>query len=49
MRQKAGFVHPGARATYELIRDEFNCAPHGTVTVKGKGEMEVWHVIGDSA
>ncbi len=34
------------RATYELIKDEFVCEPRGTVNVKGKGEMEVWHVIG---
>jgi guanylate cyclase len=34
------------RATYELIRDEFVCEPRGVVNVKGKGEMEVWHVAG---
>ncbi len=34
-----------ARATYELIKEEFICDPHGTVYVKGKGEMEVWYVI----
>jgi len=33
------------RATYELIKDEFICEPRGTVTVKGKGEMEVWLVL----
>ena len=33
------------QATHELIRDEFICEPRGTVTVKGKGEMEVWLVI----
>jgi hypothetical protein len=33
------------RATYELIKDEFVCEPHGTVNVKGKGEMEVWYVM----
>ena len=32
-------------ATYELIKDEFVCEPRGTVTVKGKGEMEVWLVL----
>jgi len=37
------------RATYELIKDEFLCEPRGTVNVKGKGEMEVWHVIGVQA
>jgi guanylate cyclase len=32
------------KPTYELIRDEFECEPRGTVAVKGKGEMEVWLV-----
>ena len=35
------------RATYETIKDKFDCKPNGTVNVKGKGKMEVWHVIGD--
>lgn len=34
------------RATYALIKDEFVCEPRGTVTVKGKGDMEVWYVTG---
>lgn len=34
------------RATYELIRDQFECEPRGMVTVKGKGEMETWYLIG---
>ena len=33
------------RATYELIKDEFECEPRGTITVKGKGDMEVWHIV----
>lgn len=36
------------RATYELVKDDFVCEPRGTVNVKGKGEMEVWFVNGDS-
>jgi guanylate cyclase len=35
-----------ARATYELIKDDFVCESRGTVNVKGKGEMEVWFVTG---
>jgi guanylate cyclase len=35
------------RATYELIKDEFLCEHRGTVYVKGKGEMEAWHIQGD--
>jgi adenylate cyclase len=34
------------RATYELLGDEFECEPRGTIAVKGKGQMEVWHVLG---
>jgi guanylate cyclase len=33
------------RSTYDLVKDEFVCQPRGTVSVKGKGEMEVWHVL----
>jgi adenylate cyclase len=32
------------RATYELIHDKFRCQPQGRITVKGKGEMEVWYL-----
>jgi len=39
---------PGAiqitRATYQRIRDEFICEPRGLINVKGKGDIEVWHV-----
>jgi len=35
------------RATYELIKKNFVCEPRGTVYVKGKGEMEAWHIQGD--
>ncbi|NJD29376.1 MAG: adenylate/guanylate cyclase domain-containing protein [Chloroflexi bacterium] len=34
------------RATYELLRDEFVLEPRGTVTVKGKGELETWYLVG---
>src|SRR5437667_1900887 len=34
-------------ATYELIRDEFNCEPRGTIEVKGKGPMRTWFLIGE--
>ena len=34
------------RNTYDLIKDEFVCEPRGLLSVKGKGEMEVWHVMG---
>ena len=33
-------------ATYELLADEFECEPRGTITVKGKGEVETWYLIG---
>jgi guanylate cyclase len=28
------------------VRDQFICEPRGVVNVKGKGEVEVWHVLG---
>jgi guanylate cyclase len=34
------------RATYELVADEFLCEPRGTIPVKGKGEVEVWYLVG---
>ena len=34
------------RATYELLADEFECEPRGAIAVKGKGEVEVWYLIG---
>jgi adenylate cyclase len=37
------------RATYELLADDFECEPRGTISVKGKGEMEVWYVLGRRA
>jgi guanylate cyclase len=34
------------RATYELIKDEFECEYVGQIDVKGKGKMEAWYLIG---
>jgi adenylate cyclase len=34
------------RETYELLRDEFDCRPRGTIQVKGKGAMETWYLVG---
>ena len=34
------------RATYELLCDEFELEPRGTVPIKGKGEVETWYLIG---
>jgi adenylate cyclase len=34
------------QATYELIRDDFDLRPRGTVNVKGKGDMETWYLVG---
>ena len=33
-------------ATYELVKDDFICEPRGVVHVKGKGEMNLWYVLG---
>ena len=32
-------------ATYRLICDKFHCVPGGLIDVKGKGAMNVWHVL----
>jgi adenylate cyclase len=34
-----------SRATYELIKDDYICESKGSIQVKGKGEMEIWHII----
>jgi adenylate cyclase len=34
-------------ATYELIKDDFVCETRGTIDVKGLGEMEIWHILGE--
>ncbi len=39
-----GFIQI-TEATYELIKDDFVCEPRGVVNVKGKGDMNVWHVL----
>ena len=33
-------------ATYDLLKDEFECEPRGTVAIKGKGDMETWYLTG---
>lgn len=35
-----------ARGTYELIKEEFLCQPHGWLEVKGRGSMEIWFLEG---
>ena len=35
------------RETYELVKDRFECEYVGEIAVKGKGNMEVWHLIGE--
>jgi len=34
------------QATYELIRDSFHCEPRGTISIKGRGEMNTWFLMG---
>ena len=35
------------RDTYELLKDDFECEYIGEIPVKGKGQMEVWHLISE--
>ena len=44
-----GGVTQVTRETYELIEPEFRCEPKGLIEIKGKGEMEVWRVLGRRA
>jgi class 3 adenylate cyclase len=44
----AGAIQVSA-ATYRLIQHEFVCAPRGRIHIKGKGAMEVWHILGRQA
>jgi hypothetical protein len=32
--------------TYELLRGDFILEPRGTISVKGKGELETWFLVG---
>ena len=34
------------RNTFELVEDQFDCEPRGTINVKGAGQIEIWHVLG---
>lgn len=33
--------------TYELLRSQFRCEYRGQVTVKGKGAMDTWYLVGE--
>jgi class 3 adenylate cyclase len=33
------------RATRDLLADEFELEPRGTVQVKGKGVIETWYLV----
>ena len=36
-------------STYDLINNDFICEPKGSIMVKGKGVMPVWHVLTEKA
>jgi adenylate cyclase len=35
------------RSTWELVRDDFETVPLGTVDVKGKGPVDTWQLVGE--
>ena len=35
------------RDAYELLKDDFECEYVGEIHVKGKGQMEVWHLLAE--
>lgn len=41
---EAGKVHITG-ATYELLKDDFECVSRGVVPIKGKGKMETWFLV----
>ena len=41
---EVGKVHISA-ASYELIKDAFECDPRGVIPIKGKEKMETWFVV----
>ena len=45
---EVGKVHI-TQATYELVKDDFQCVPRGTIPIKGKGEMKTWFLVGRRA
>ena len=34
------------QATYELLKEEFELEPRGSVPIKGKGDVETWYLVG---
>lgn len=42
---KAGRIQI-SEATYELIKDDFDCESRGVIPVKGKNEMSTWFLVG---
>jgi len=38
-----------SRATFELIEKDFVCEFAGKIPIKGKGEMEVWYLLGKNS
>jgi class 3 adenylate cyclase len=42
----AGRIHV-TQATYELLRDDFDFEPRGTIEIKGKGPMHTYLLVGE--
>lgn len=38
-----------SQATYQLVQHAFHCTARGAVQIKGKGLMEIWHLLGRKA
>jgi class 3 adenylate cyclase len=32
-------------STYELVNEQYQCIPRGSIDVKGKGEMATWQIL----
>ena len=41
---EVGKVHI-SKASFELLKDDFDCLPRGSIPIHGKGTMETWYLI----
>ncbi|MDK1080203.1 MAG: adenylate/guanylate cyclase domain-containing protein [Anaerolineae bacterium] len=45
---EVGKVHI-SKASFELLKDDFDCLPRGSIPIHGKGSMETWYLISQKA
>lgn len=45
---EVGKVHI-SKASFKLLKDDFDCLPRGSIPIHGKGSMETWYLISQKA